>query len=65
MSIPLTPAQSRIAALLARGMTNKAIAADLGLAANTVKKQLELMYVRLGVANRTEAAVRLANLKQE
>lgn len=65
MSLPLTPAQSRIAALLASGATNKAIAAELGLATNTVKKQLELMYVRLGVANRTEAAVRLANLRQE
>jgi DNA-binding NarL/FixJ family response regulator len=63
MSLPLTPAQARIAALLASGATNKAIAAELGLATNTVKKHLEMMYVRLGVANRTEAAVRLANLK--
>ena len=61
MPLPLTPAQERIAPLLARGMTTKAIAAELGLSTNTIKRQLEMMYARLGVANRTEAAVRLTN----
>ena len=63
MSLPLTPAQARIAALLGSGATNKAIAAELGLATNTIKKQLELMYARTGCANRTELAGRLANHK--
>ena len=46
--------------LLARGMTNKAIAAALGISPNTVKAQLHLLYARIGVANRTEAAAKMA-----
>jgi len=61
MSLPLTPAQQRIAALLVTGATTKAIAAELGLSARTIQTQLHLMYARLGVANRTEAAVRLTH----
>ena len=61
MTSQLTPAQQRIADLLISGATNKTIAARLGLAPNTIKKQLELMYARMGVANRTEAAVRLSS----
>ena len=61
MSLPLTPAQQRIAELLVLGWTTKAIAAELGLSARTIQTQLHLMYARLGVANRTEAAVRLSN----
>jgi DNA-binding NarL/FixJ family response regulator len=61
VSLPLTPAQQRIAALLVSGATNKRIAAELGLSARTIQTQLHLMFARLGVANRTEAAVRLTN----
>ena len=61
MALPLTPAQQRIAALIVTGATNKAIAQQLGLSARTIQTQLHLMFARMGVANRTEAAVRLTN----
>lgn len=43
--------------LLAKGRTNKEIAAELGLAEKTVRNRLSILYRRLGVGNRTEAAL--------
>ena len=51
----LTPRELAVLGLLARGMSNKAIAAELGLSARTVSFHLDNLYSKLGVASRTEA----------
>jgi DNA-binding NarL/FixJ family response regulator len=49
--------QLKILELLAQGMPNKTIARKLGLAPSTVKNRLTTVFERLGVVNRTQAAV--------
>jgi DNA-binding NarL/FixJ family response regulator len=49
--------QSRILELLAQGLPNKEIARKLGIASSTVKNQLTVVFGRLGVTNRTQAAI--------
>ena len=49
--------QRRILELLAQGLPNKEIARRLGIASSTVKNQLILVFDRLGVSNRTQAAI--------
>jgi two-component system nitrate/nitrite response regulator NarL len=53
----LSTREAHVLALLAEGMSNKAIARELGLSAQTVKTYVERLYTKLGVANRG-AAVR-------
>ena len=53
----MTAQQRRILELLADGAPNKDIARKLGLASSTVKNQLTVIFQRLGVANRTQAAI--------
>jgi DNA-binding NarL/FixJ family response regulator len=42
---------------VARGLTNKAIARELGLSPGTVKVHVERLLAKLGVTDRTQAAV--------
>ncbi len=49
--------QWKILQLLAEGLPNKAIAKGLGIAPSTVKNQLTLVFEKLGVSNRTQAAI--------
>jgi DNA-binding NarL/FixJ family response regulator len=49
--------QWKILELLAQGSPNKAIARELGIAASTVKNQLTVVFGKLGVSNRTQAAI--------
>ena len=49
--------QWKILELLAQGLPNKAIARELGIAASTVKNQLTVVFGKLGVSNRTQAAI--------
>jgi DNA-binding NarL/FixJ family response regulator len=49
--------QWRLLELLARGLPNKTIARELGLAPSTVKNQLTVLFGRLNVCNRTQAAI--------
>ena len=51
----LTPSEQRVLEALARGLSNKEIAAELWLTQQTVKFHLTNIYRRLGVSNRTEA----------
>jgi DNA-binding NarL/FixJ family response regulator len=53
----MSPQQWRIAKLLAQGLPNKEIGRKLGLAPSTVKNQLTAVFGRLGVSNRTQAAM--------
>jgi DNA-binding CsgD family transcriptional regulator len=55
----LTPAESRVAALVAEGRTNREVAAALFLGERTVETHLTRIYAKLGVRSRTELASRL------
>jgi DNA-binding CsgD family transcriptional regulator len=55
----LTPAEERVAALVAEGRTNKEVAAALFLTERTVEFHLTHVYRKLGVRSRSELAHRL------
>lgn len=54
----LTDREEEVLALLAEGSSNSQIAGRLSLSESTVKFHLRNLYSKLGVTNRTEAAVR-------
>ena len=54
----LTPAERRVAALVAEGRTNREVAAALFLGERTVETHLSHVYAKLGVRSRTELARR-------
>lgn len=53
----LTPQERRILALVAQGLTNRQIGAELFLAEKTVKNYITAMLAKLGMERRTQAAV--------
>jgi DNA-binding NarL/FixJ family response regulator len=53
----LTQRERQIVALLAEGASSKEIATKLGLTAGTVRAHLHTIYGKLGVENRTQAAI--------
>jgi DNA-binding NarL/FixJ family response regulator len=53
----LSPQERRILALIADGLTNRQIGADMYLAEKTVKNYVSSLLHKLGFARRTEAAV--------
>jgi DNA-binding CsgD family transcriptional regulator len=55
----LTPAERRVADLVAEGRTNREVAATLFLSERTVASHLTRIYAKLGVRSRTELARRL------
>ena len=57
----LTPTEAAAARLAATGITNPQIAAQLFIARSTVKMHLSNVYLKLGVANRTELARSIAD----
>lgn len=57
----LTPTEERIAALVATGMPNKEVAAELFLSVKTVEANLSRIYGKLGVRSRGELAARMAS----
>jgi DNA-binding NarL/FixJ family response regulator len=54
---PLTARERQVLALVARGLANKQIAARLGISEKTVKTHLGSAFQRLGVSDRTQAAL--------
>ena len=52
----LTPAEQRVAALVAEGRTNREVAAALFLGERTVASHLTHIYAKLGIRSRTELA---------
>jgi DNA-binding CsgD family transcriptional regulator len=56
----LTPAEERVAALVAEGKTNREVAAALFLSERTVEGHLSHVFGKLGVRSRTELARRLS-----
>jgi pimeloyl-ACP methyl ester carboxylesterase/DNA-binding CsgD family transcriptional regulator len=57
-----TPRERELMALVARGLDNLQIAAELGLAEKTVRNTLSALYTRLGVEGRSHAVVRARDL---
>jgi DNA-binding CsgD family transcriptional regulator len=56
----LTPAEERVAALVAEGKTNKEVATALYLSERTVEGHLSRIFGKLGIRHRTEIASVLA-----
>lgn len=55
---PLTEQERRILTLVTAGASNRDIAADLNLSERTIKNYLSVIFQKLQVNNRTEAAIR-------
>jgi DNA-binding CsgD family transcriptional regulator len=55
--LSLTGAEVRVAELVARGMTNRAMAEELIVSPHTVDAHLKHMYVKLGIHSRVELTV--------
>lgn len=53
----LTQRESEVLARVSHGQQNKEIALALGIAVHTVEQHLKHIYQKLGIGNRTEAAV--------
>ena len=53
---PLSPRELEVAALVARGLTNKQIAAELFVSERTAQNHVQHILTKLGVANRTQIA---------
>ena len=60
--VVLTPRESETLGLLAQGMTNRAIALQLGISLHTVKFHVTAIMGKLGAQSRTEAVVRATQL---
>ena len=56
----LSPREHQVLSLLARGKSNKEIAAALGIAEITVKCHLSMIFLRLNVTDRTQAIIAAA-----
>lgn len=64
MGVPMdeynfSPAQRLVAMELVKGLSNKEIANNLGIADGTVKIHLRAILLKVGVQNRTQCALRL------
>ena len=55
--LELTRREQEILACVANGMRNGEIASELHVAESTVKSNLTSAYLKLGVSNRTQAAI--------
>jgi DNA-binding NarL/FixJ family response regulator len=58
----LTQREVAVLRLLARGQTNREIAQTLSVAVSTVKNHVQHVIAKLGVSDRTQAAVRAIEL---
>ncbi len=64
MQLPkgITPRETEVLKLLAQGRTNPQIAEDLAISRGTVKIHVQNIIAKLGVSDRTQAAVRAIEL---
>jgi len=56
-SDPLTPREREVAALVARGLSNRAIATELVITEATVERHVGNIFAKLGLASRAQLAV--------
>lgn len=61
-AVRLTPREHEVLQFLAQGQTNREIASKLTVSVSTVKTHVEHILARLGVSDRTRAAVRATEL---
>jgi DNA-binding CsgD family transcriptional regulator len=59
---PLTPREMQIANLVAKGLTNAEIGAELWITQNSVKQALKRMFKKLNVSARTEMVAKLGDI---
>ena len=55
---PLTPREAEILTLVGQGMSNKAVARQLGISVHTVKFHLEALFAKLDATSRAEAVAK-------
>jgi DNA-binding NarL/FixJ family response regulator len=55
--VELTPRETEVLSLVRQGLANKQIARRLGISERTVKAHLTSTFQRIGVADRTQAAL--------
>jgi two-component system, NarL family, nitrate/nitrite response regulator NarL len=55
---PLTPREAEILTLVGQGMSNKAVARQLGISVHTVKFHLEALFDKLDATSRAEAVAK-------
>lgn len=60
----LTEREHDVLGRIAQGLTNKAIARELGISPATVKAHVERVIAKLGVADRTQAAVMVTRWRE-
>lgn len=60
----LTPREEEALRWVAQGKSDKQVAAALGASVRTVQKHLENAYAKLGVSNRTAAAMQLEGMRR-
>jgi non-specific serine/threonine protein kinase len=58
----LTPREHEVARLLARGLTNRAIATELVISEQTAETHVKHVLAKLGLDSRTQLAARAAEL---
>lgn len=58
----LTDREMEVLLALAKGLTNKAIATQLGISDRTVQGHIAHIFNKMGVSNRTEAVIRAVSL---
>ena len=63
LSDPLTPRELEVLQRLTLGRTNSAIAQDLTISVGTTKSHVQRVIQKLGVSDRTQAAVRAVELR--
>ncbi|MGW0246599.1 response regulator transcription factor [Nocardia goodfellowii] len=61
--IPLTEQESRVLEQICFGRTNRQIARRLGIGEKTAKNYVQAVFWKLGVHNRTEAAMKAARYR--
>lgn len=57
IDVPLTHREAQVLGMVAQGLTNKEIAKSLYISTETVKEHVQRILRKLGVADRTQAAV--------
>jgi two-component system response regulator DevR len=61
----LTPQERKILELIAEGLTNRQIAAEMFLAEKTIKNYVSSVLMKLGLERRTQAAVLASRLLRD